>query len=642
MAQIAEKLIVDFEARINDFEKKIAKAQGSLATHTRRMKADADKMEKGLRTHFTGAAKSMGLLIGPMAALAGSRAFLSYAEGWTRVQNSLRVAGLEGQQLESTLDRLFAIAQRGGASIEAMASLFGRLSGAQKDIGASTDQLIQFTEGVSLALKIAGTDAGAASGALMQLGQALGSSRIQAEEFNSIVDQGKPILQAAANNIEEAAGNVSKLKQLVNDGKLSNKAFFDAFLMDSAKLQEQAAKSADTQSQANTRIGNAFTKLAGIIGKETGATQGAIDAFNGLAAVFEIAATKAEGLGPKLSGLTPYLKAATNALSPFLAAQIAAYEGLKRLSSNTPDPNANVTIVPKGTPPKPQKPISVDDPNYKPLGSGDGAKRDAAAEVIRDLEFEAEQLKLTAREQQIANDIRRAGAAVTAEQSARIRELSAAGFDAEESQRKLNESMQLVKETASDAIKGFVSDIREGVDASEALANSLSRVADRLLDFAIDAALQAALKSLSGATGGGSGGWVTSVIPNAKGNVLSGGRVTPFARGGVVNRPTMFPMARGVGVMAEAGPEAIMPLRRGPDGKLGVQAAGGGAHVTVNIINKSADASVRTERRQEGGGERLDVIIDRMTAANLSRPGSDTARAQRRQFGAAPALTRRS
>ena len=61
-----------------------------------------------------------------------------------------------------------------------------------------------------------------------------------------------------------------------------------------------------------------------------------------------------------------------------------------------------------------------------------------------------------------------------------------------------------------------------------------------------------------------------------------------FANGGIVNRPTMFTFANGgagqLGLMGEAGPEAIMPLRRGRDGRLGVQSAGGGAvNVTVNV-----------------------------------------------------------
>ena len=63
------------------------------------------------------------------------------------------------------------------------------------------------------------------------------------------------------------------------------------------------------------------------------------------------------------------------------------------------------------------------------------------------------------------------------------------------------------------------------------------------------------------------------------GGSFTQGRVQPFARGGVVNGPTYFPMRGGLGLMGEAGPEAIMPLSRGADGSLGVRTQGGGRPV---------------------------------------------------------------
>lgn len=85
---------------------------------------------------------------------------------------------------------------------------------------------------------------------------------------------------------------------------------------------------------------------------------------------------------------------------------------------------------------------------------------------------------------------------------------------------------------------------------------------------------------------------------SANGHAFDGGNVIPFARGGVVNQPTVFGMANGAGVMGEAGPEAVMPLRRGTDGRLGV-ASGGGGNVTV-VVNdqRSSDNSKPVEVSQ--------------------------------------------
>lgn len=84
----------------------------------------------------------------------------------------------------------------------------------------------------------------------------------------------------------------------------------------------------------------------------------------------------------------------------------------------------------------------------------------------------------------------------------------------------------------------------------------------------------------------------------AKGGAFSSGNVRAFAKGGVVSSPTFFPMRGGAGLMGEAGPEAIMPLTRGPDGSLGVRSQGGGrggAGVTINISTPDAQSFRRSQ-----------------------------------------------
>ena len=110
---------------------------------------------------------------------------------------------------------------------------------------------------------------------------------------------------------------------------------------------------------------------------------------------------------------------------------------------------------------------------------------------------------------------------------------------------------------------------------------------------------------------------------NAKGNVFAQQGLHKFAKGSafanqVVSNPTLFKFAKGskIGVMGEAGPEAIMPLRRGPDGRLGVAAAGGAAggrpvSVTVNVTTPDVAGFARSQsqiaaqmRRALARGER--------------------------------------
>ena len=104
-----------------------------------------------------------------------------------------------------------------------------------------------------------------------------------------------------------------------------------------------------------------------------------------------------------------------------------------------------------------------------------------------------------------------------------------------------------------------------------------------------DIALKAAIQPLGNLLGGLVGNLFAGTNPAL-------GGVTAFAKGGVIASPSYFPMGQGLGVAGEAGAEAIMPLSRGSDGRLGVAGGGGGA-VTVhfNVTASDAKSFVRSE-----------------------------------------------
>lgn len=105
--------------------------------------------------------------------------------------------------------------------------------------------------------------------------------------------------------------------------------------------------------------------------------------------------------------------------------------------------------------------------------------------------------------------------------------------------------------------------------------------------------------------------WFGGFFANAQGNVYDKGYVQPFARGGIVDQPTVFPFARGVGLMGEAGPEAILPLTR-VGGDLGVKAEVGG-NVTVNIIEAPGQGGKQARRTGSGGEQIIDVFVEQIT-----------------------------
>ena len=107
---------------------------------------------------------------------------------------------------------------------------------------------------------------------------------------------------------------------------------------------------------------------------------------------------------------------------------------------------------------------------------------------------------------------------------------------------------------------------------------------------------------------------------NAMGNVYdAGNKISKFAYGGVIKKPTLFPMAQGMGLMGEAGPEAIMPLKRGANGKLGVQSSGGVGNIVVNVDASGSSVEGDSARSQEFGRALAAAIQSEMI--KQKRPG---------------------
>lgn len=129
---------------------------------------------------------------------------------------------------------------------------------------------------------------------------------------------------------------------------------------------------------------------------------------------------------------------------------------------------------------------------------------------------------------------------------------TALSLETERLRNELTELNRLGESFGSTITRAFASAITDGRRLSDVLRGLALSLADR--------ALTAALRPL--------------------GNLV--GNLVPFADGGVINSPLLIPFRGGTALAGEAGPEAIMPLTRGPDGRLGVR-GGAATHVTINI-----------------------------------------------------------
>ncbi|WIY53673.1 phage tail tape measure protein [Devosia sp. YIM 151766] len=160
----------------------------------------------------------------------------------------------------------------------------------------------------------------------------------------------------------------------------------------------------------------------------------------------------------------------------------------------------------------------------------------------------------------------------------------------------------LFGEEFRDELSDVSVELRRIGDLADGVASSVSRafrgavldgksfrsvLSDIACAFA-DIALKAAFKPLGTLVGG----LVENIF--AATNPALGG-VTPFAKGGVIASPSYFPLGRSMGLAGEAGPEAIMPLQRGSDGRLGVAGGGGAVQVTFNVTASDARSFAASE-----------------------------------------------
>lgn len=573
MATDVERLIVRLEATQSKFEKQLAAANRTANRRATSIERRFTQMNKRIGASLQG----IGTALVAGISIRGAQRLIDAS---TRIENALKVAGLTGDELAGVYDRLFASAQKNVAPLEALVELYSRASLVQKELNVSTEDLLGFTDKVAVALRVSGKSAAESSGALLQLSQALGSGVVRAEEFNSILEGALPIAQAAAAGLDEAGGSVAKLRELVVDGKVSSEAFFRAFEAGSVILEQKVAGAELTVSQSFIRLQNVLIDVAGKFDEATGVSQSTARAIERVA---DIIGTLGEAMDAvsdssfsrfieNLSQSVSWLDDMEESLG-FVESRLAAIQAFAGVfsdvlsgrvtagESSTPTdigtitkPAAAPTIngvpvpTPGDAPNRPARRISLAD--YPVSGGKEKKTRE------NDLEREIRQIKertaaITAEtaalatlnpliddygyavarasaEAELLAAAQKAGLTITPELRDRISELADSYARAEagaaqlgESQDKLRQRMEDMRDTGRDVMKGFISDLVEGKSASEALAGALGKVADKLIDVALN-------NVFSGSGGGIFGG----------GRGLLGGAIIPgiLHKGGVAGR----------------------------------------------------------------------------------------------------------
>lgn len=288
--------IVQFENELRRLTRLNQRAAANVAAAHQR--AAAQSNSAWANSNIGGALQRSMAGIGPMlkqyagliAGMFAGREAYNAVETYQRFANSLKVAGLQGAALDGVQKQLYDSAIKNGVALEPLGQLYARASQSAKELGANQGSLIKFTDGITSALRVAGASTESASGALLQLSQLLASGTVHAEEFNSVNEGARPILEAVAKGNDKYGGSVSKLRAEVLKGKVTSKDFFDSFLAGSASLEAQAAKAPLTVAASMTNLQTALTRYIGEANESWGITDKVTYAIKMMADNFDVVA----------------------------------------------------------------------------------------------------------------------------------------------------------------------------------------------------------------------------------------------------------------------------------------------------------------------------------------------------------------
>lgn len=272
-------LRVRISADLADIKQGLAVLRGDL----NKLKSDAARSGPNTSGWVTGLKSARQQLVGFVAAYASLRslgALAKVSDEAAGISGRLRLATKNQDEFNAAQDETFDIAQRTQASWNETVALYSKVSQAAQQVGLDQKKQLELTEAVSMALAISGSTGEEAAGVMRQFGQALGSSRVQAEEFNSINEGGARIVQSLASHLGIARGQV---KAYVNDGKVSNRDLAQALLKDQATLQAEYAKMPKTIGGAFAQIRNSFVRFVSDQNEATGSSQAFVQLLQGIA-----------------------------------------------------------------------------------------------------------------------------------------------------------------------------------------------------------------------------------------------------------------------------------------------------------------------------------------------------------------------
>lgn len=249
-----------------------------------------------------------------------------FTDGYTEIQNKLRLVESASISSAKGLNNVFDIALKTNQSINATSGVYQRFAQNAETLKISQAQIASLTETVSKAVAVSGASAGAADAALTQFGQALGSGILRGDEFNSVMEQTPALAKAIATGLGVTTG---ELRNMAKEGKLTMDVLVPALERAKESVDDQFNTRILTISAAFENLNTSTIKWIGELDKSTGASEAFAKAINEIANHLTIVASLAAGAGViwSVGKIRTWIAASIQA-SAAMSAQAAATRNL--------------------------------------------------------------------------------------------------------------------------------------------------------------------------------------------------------------------------------------------------------------------------------------------------------------------------
>lgn len=218
---------------------------------------------------FERSTKNLTAALAGLGGYFGVRQLVEYADTWTLINSRIRLVTNTTQQTMAVQQRLYEIAQRTRNTLAATSVLYTRVALNADQLGRSHEELLTVVESVNAAMLISGATGVEAAQAMRQFAQALGSGRVQGDEFRTMMEAMPMVARAIADAMGVPFG---QLKDLSAKGLIDVQTVIDALIAKNAELVEQSDSMAFTVGQSFEVLNNSLVRMIGILNMSKGIT----------------------------------------------------------------------------------------------------------------------------------------------------------------------------------------------------------------------------------------------------------------------------------------------------------------------------------------------------------------------------------